>query len=81
MRNRSPLPLVLALALALGGCAAPRLTLFPDATDPYREPDFGEKVVGPAGATVIGARDFLVAYNIYLTTADVSMPRREGVRA
>lgn len=38
-----------------------------------REPDFGPRRVGPAGATVIGARQPLVAFNIYLTSDDVSI--------
>lgn len=38
--------------------------------DPEREPDFGPAAMGPAGATVIGAREFLIAYNVYLTTDD-----------
>ncbi len=42
-------------------------------SNPEREPDFGPAVVGPAGATVIGARQPLVAFNIYLTTDDVSI--------
>jgi glutamate formiminotransferase/formiminotetrahydrofolate cyclodeaminase len=41
--------------------------------DPDRNPDFGPQRVGPAGATVIGARPFLIAYNVYLTTDDVSI--------
>lgn len=40
---------------------------------PERDPDFGPKSVGPAGATVIGARQSLIAYNIYLATDDVSV--------
>jgi len=37
------------------------------ATSPARRPDFGPAAVHPtAGATAIGARPFLVAYNIYL---------------
>ena len=32
--------------------------------------------VGPAGAIVIGARAFLVAYNVYLNTADVSVAKK-----
>src|SRR5690606_25917069 len=43
------------------------------ATDPYREPDFGPKVMGPAGRVVIGAREPLIAYNIFLNTPDVSI--------
>jgi glutamate formiminotransferase/formiminotetrahydrofolate cyclodeaminase len=37
------------------------------ATNPARHPDFGEPRLHPtAGATAIGARPFLVAYNVYL---------------
>lgn len=37
------------------------------ATNPNRRPDFGEaRVHKTAGATAIGARPFLVAYNVYL---------------
>jgi len=43
------------------------------ATHPEREPDFGPRRVGPAGATVIGARQPLIAFNVYLTTEDVSI--------
>ncbi len=40
-------------------------------TDPSRTPDYGRSAVHPtAGAIVIGARPFLVAYNVYL--GDVS---------
>jgi glutamate formiminotransferase/formiminotetrahydrofolate cyclodeaminase len=42
-------------------------------TDPGREPDFGPKRLGPAGCTAIGARQFLVAYNIYLNTDKVEI--------
>ena len=39
-------------------------------TNPDRVPDFGPNAVHPtAGATVIGARPFLVAYNVYLGPA------------
>lgn len=41
--------------------------------NPARDPDFGPAKVGPAGATVIGARDPLIAFNVYLTTDDVSI--------
>jgi len=44
--------------------------------DPAREPDFGPASVGKAGATVIGARPPLIAYNVYLTTGDVSIANR-----
>jgi glutamate formiminotransferase len=47
------------------------------ATNPARMPDFGEARVHPtAGATVVGARKFLVAYNIFLNTADVSIAKK-----
>jgi glutamate formiminotransferase/formiminotetrahydrofolate cyclodeaminase len=40
-------------------------------SDPDRVPDFGPHAIHPtAGATVIGARPFLVAYNIYLGGAE-----------
>jgi glutamate formiminotransferase/formiminotetrahydrofolate cyclodeaminase len=39
-------------------------------TNPGREPDFGPKRIHPtAGAVVIGARPFLIAYNVYLGPA------------
>jgi len=40
-----------------------------------RRPDFGPDRLGPAGATVIGARPFLIAYNIYLTTDNVEIAK------
>ena len=46
------------------------------ATAAAREPDFGPRRVGPAGAVIIGARAFLIAYNIYLNTADVSVAKK-----
>ena len=42
---------------------------------PAREPDYGPPTVGPAGAVVVGARPFLVAYNIYLQTPDVEIAK------
>ena len=45
-------------------------------SSPAREPDFGPRQVGPAGGVVIGARQFLVAYNVYLNTADVSVAKK-----
>lgn len=45
-------------------------------TDPDREPDFGPSRIHPtAGAMAIGARPFLVAYNINLGTADVKIAK------
>jgi glutamate formiminotransferase/formiminotetrahydrofolate cyclodeaminase len=44
---------------------------------PARAPDVGEARVHPtAGATVVGARPFLVAYNINLQTSDVAIARK-----
>ncbi len=45
-------------------------------TDPNREPDFGPRELGSAGATVIGAREFLIAFNVYLNTDDVKIAKR-----
>jgi glutamate formiminotransferase len=45
-------------------------------TDPNRKPDFGPSQLGPAGATVIGARPPLIAYNVFLTTGDVEIAKR-----
>ncbi len=45
------------------------------ATDPDRAPDFGPKELSPAGATVIGAREFLIAYNVYLTTDNLDIAK------
>jgi glutamate formiminotransferase/formiminotetrahydrofolate cyclodeaminase len=39
-------------------------------TNQDRKPDCGPSQLGPAGATVIGAREFLIAYNVNLTTDD-----------
>lgn len=41
------------------------------ATDRERAPDFGPAVLGAAGATAIGARPALIAYNVYLNTDEV----------
>ena len=47
--------------------------------DPKLQPDFGEaKYNAKSGATVIGARDFLVAYNVNLNTTS---PRRANTIA
>ncbi len=47
------------------------------ATHPARKPDFGECRVHPtAGATVVGARKALIAYNVFLNTADVGIAKK-----
>ncbi len=46
-------------------------------TDPAWQPDFGPAVFVPrAGASVIGARPFLVAYNVNLNTVDKRLATR-----
>jgi glutamate formiminotransferase len=40
--------------------------------NPDRAPDFGPAALGTAGATAIGARPSLVAFNVYLNTDDVA---------
>jgi glutamate formiminotransferase / formiminotetrahydrofolate cyclodeaminase len=46
------------------------------ATNPSRHPDFGEARLHPtAGATVVGARKALIAYNVYLATSDISVAK------
>jgi glutamate formiminotransferase/formiminotetrahydrofolate cyclodeaminase len=47
------------------------------ATNPARKPDFGEAALHPtAGACVVGARKFLIAYNIFLNTPDVDVAKK-----
>ncbi|MGB6026257.1 MAG: glutamate formimidoyltransferase [Candidatus Sulfotelmatobacter sp.] len=47
------------------------------ATNAARKPDFGEARVHPtAGATVVGARKFLIAYNVFLSTPDVEIAKK-----
>jgi glutamate formiminotransferase/formiminotetrahydrofolate cyclodeaminase len=45
-------------------------------TDPARVPDFGPTALGKAGATVIGARPPLIAFNVYLTTDNVEIAKK-----
>ncbi|MEN6520350.1 MAG: glutamate formimidoyltransferase [Armatimonadota bacterium] len=50
-------------------------------TDPTRRPDFGEAKIHPtAGATAIGVRDFLIAYNIYLNTNNLDTAKKIAKR-
>src|SRR5438270_10420433 len=47
------------------------------AINPARKPDFGEPRLHPtAGATVVGARKFLIAYNVLLNTSDVDIAKQ-----
>ena len=41
-----------------------------------RKPDFGPAKLPKAGATVIGARNPLIAFNVYLTTEDVDIAKK-----
>jgi glutamate formiminotransferase / formiminotetrahydrofolate cyclodeaminase len=45
------------------------------ALDPSRAPDFGPTRIGPAGATAVGARAPLIAFNLYLDTNEVQIAR------
>ena len=51
--------------------------------NPERKPDFGPSRLGTAGATIIGARQPLVAFNVYLTTDDIAIAKAvaKSVRA
>ena len=47
--------------------------------NPDRAPDIGNAALHPtAGATVVGARKFLVAYNINLNTSDLEIAKKIG---
>jgi len=49
--------------------------------DPAVDPDFGPRRIHPtAGATAVGARPFLVAFNIYLDTPDVAIAKEIAKR-
>ena len=48
-------------------------------TNPDRLPDFGDAALHPrAGATVVGARKPLIAFNVYLSTSDVEIAKKIG---
>ncbi len=42
---------------------------------PTRQPDYGPSQVGSAGAVIVGARSFLIAYNIFLESAEVGIAK------
>lgn len=47
------------------------------ATNPARCPDFGDaRLHETAGATVVGARKFLIAYNVFLNTPNVDIAKK-----
>ncbi len=45
-------------------------------TNPERQPDYGPAEAKPWGATVIGVRPFLIAYNLYLNSDNVAIADR-----
>jgi glutamate formiminotransferase/formiminotetrahydrofolate cyclodeaminase len=45
-------------------------------SDPNRKPDYGPSKLPKAGATVIGARAPLIAFNVYLTTDNVDIAKK-----
>jgi glutamate formiminotransferase / formiminotetrahydrofolate cyclodeaminase len=46
-------------------------------TNPARRPDVGDPRIHPtAGATVVGARKALIAYNVFLNTTDVNIAKK-----
>lgn len=51
---------------------------FPDKIkDPHWRPDFGEPIVHPtAGVTAVGAREFLIAFNVNLATSDLRIAKK-----
>lgn len=50
-------------------------SLVTEIDQPTRRPDFGPSLVGSAGAVIVGARPFLIAFNFFLTTNDVSIAK------
>lgn len=46
------------------------------ATNPDRQPDYGPAAAKTWGATVIGVRPFLIAYNLYLNSDDVTIAEK-----
>jgi len=51
-------------------------SLLTEITLPQRAPDFGPARLGSAGATIVGARPFLVAWNFFLATSDLHVAKR-----
>lgn len=44
--------------------------------EPKWRPDFGPSIVGSSGASIIGARNYLIAYNVNLNTQDMSIGKK-----
>jgi glutamate formiminotransferase len=47
---------------------------------PDRYPDYGKPVLGKAGATAVGARGPLIAFNAFLNTADAAIAQQIAVK-
>lgn len=45
-------------------------------TDETRQPDYGPSELGTAGATIIGARYPLIAFNVFLTTDNIDIAKK-----
>jgi glutamate formiminotransferase len=54
-----------------GGYEALKLEI----NDPHRRPDVGQGLHPTAGAIAVGARDYLIAFNVNLATTDVDIAR------
>lgn len=50
--------------------------LVDEIASPQRRPDYGPVCVGPAGAVIVGARPFLIAFNVYLKSHNVQVAKR-----
>ena len=59
-------------AIRRGGYEGLRETI---ATGAPPQPDFGPRSLGRAGGCAIGARDVLIAFNVYLNTADAAIAK------
>lgn len=44
--------------------------------EPRWKPDFGPAQIGNAGASIIGARNYLIAYNVNLNTQDINVGKK-----
>lgn len=44
--------------------------------DPFFKPDFGPAELGKSGATMVGARDFLIAFNVNLKSDDITIAKK-----
>ncbi|MEZ4866193.1 MAG: glutamate formimidoyltransferase [Caldilineaceae bacterium] len=58
-------------------------TLIATIQQPERLPDYGPTAVGPGGAVIVGARPFLIAFNVYLQSDNVALAKQiaKAIRA